>query len=108
MRLPHTTSVRQLLLQPSPFVVWPSSQVSPRPLCSLPPPQNSLRQTAEQLSPETLLPSSHCSVPSTRPLPHTVSERQVLEQPSPLRVLPSSQVSPRPACTTPSPQISGL
>ena len=32
-------------------------------------------QTAEQPSPPARLPSSHCSSPSTIPLPHSVSQR---------------------------------
>src|SRR5204862_196313 len=61
-------------------------------------PQNSMTQAPsgevlpEQPSPLALLPSSHCSPGSTRPLPQ-VSNRQS-KQPSPLALLPSCHCSP--------------
>src|SRR5206468_2974237 len=56
-------------------------------------------QVDEQPSPDTVLPSSHCSPASTTPLPHSgggggVSIVQSAEQPSPSTVLPSSHCSP--------------
>src|SRR5881628_2080041 len=54
----------------------------------------SRRQPAEQPSPDTVLPSSHCSPASTTPSPQRGSRWQVAEQPSPETVLPSSHCSP--------------
>src|SRR5439155_1039421 len=54
----------------------------------------SRRQLEEQPSPDTVLPSSHCSPGSTTPSPQRGSRWQVAEQPSPERVLPSSHCSP--------------
>src|SRR2546426_416398 len=51
-------------------------------------------QLAEQPSPDTVLPSSHCSPASTTPSPQRGSRWQVAEQPSPETVLPSSHCSP--------------
>ncbi len=53
-------------------------------------------QSAEQPSPETLLPSSQTSPfdLSTMPLPHASFDLQSAEQPSPSLLLPSSQTSP--------------
>jgi hypothetical protein len=50
------------------------------------------RQLLRQASLSTLFASSHSSLASTRPLPHT-SFRHAPEQPSPLTVLPSSHSS---------------
>src|SRR5690242_4688909 len=56
----------------------------------------------EQPSPETVLPSSHCSPGSRTPSPHRGSCWQVDEHPSPEIVFPSSHCSP--GSTSPSPQ----
>src|SRR5262245_25239850 len=56
----------------------------------------------EQPSPDTVLPSSHCSPGSRMPSPQRGSCWQVAEQPSPDTVLPSSHCSP--GSRTPSPQ----
>src|SRR5436190_1489903 len=77
----------------------------------------SVAQADEQPSPPATLPSSHGSVPRTRPSPqigvqtdglpphvHPASVVQVAEQPSPALVLPSSQTSP---ITSPSPHMGG-
>src|SRR5215831_20233976 len=68
---------------------------------------------AEHPSPETVLPSSHCSLGSFSPSPHgdvqpfvpthTGSARQSEPQPSPPVVLPSSHASP--PSFTPSPHL---
>ena len=58
-----TASETQVAEQPSPEVVLPSSQLSPRAAWTTPSPHNSDLQVAEQPSPEVVLPSSHCSVP---------------------------------------------
>src|SRR5512139_2655543 len=69
----------------------------------MPSPHTSITQLERQPSPLEVLPSSHSSVPSSLPLPHTVgSTAQLALQPSPLSLLPSSQVSP--LSSTPSPQ----
>src|SRR5262249_20720565 len=65
-------------------------------------PLASKRQAAEQQSPATVFPSSHCSPAVTTPLPQPVSV-QLLSQPSPLVWLPSSHASP--ASVTPLPQL---
>src|SRR5882757_3467039 len=70
MPLPQTSFERQLLLQPSPLFVLPSSQTSFGSLTLLP--HDSLRQIGDQPSPSITLPSSHSSAGSTRPLPHAV------------------------------------
>src|ERR1043165_7331736 len=87
--------------QPSPSVVLPSSQSSPRVTTSLP--QRVSRQLS-QPSPSTRLPSSQSSPAVTTPLPQPVG-RQLWSQPSPSTRLPSSQ--PSPAVTTPLPQPVG-
>ncbi len=64
-----------------------------------------LVQSLSQPSPDTVLPSSHCSVPSTFPSPQTlaVSFWHVEEQPSPDVVLLSSHCSP--VSTVPLPHV---
>jgi hypothetical protein len=52
-------------------------------------------QSGSQPSSGSRLPSSHCSVPVTMPLPQPVGV-QLESQPSPSTVLPSSQLSPSP------------
>src|SRR6266545_2065030 len=70
---------------------------------SLPSPQRLIRQVARQGASSALaLPSSHSSVPSTKPLPHDSMWHSALH-PSPPRTLPSSHPS-TPARTNPSPQ----
>src|ERR1041385_7984987 len=91
----------QVASQPSPSVVLPSSQSSPRVTTSLP--QRVSRQLS-QPSPSTRLPSSQSSPAVTTPLPQPVG-RQLWSQPSPSTRLPSSQ--PSPAVTTPLPQPVG-
>src|SRR4051812_5228696 len=84
----------QLLSQPSPLTLLPSSHSSPA--SSMPLPQSmpgSFWQVDEQPSPSAVLPSSHCSPASLVPSPHLgcgFSLVQVEEQPSPSAVLPSS------------------
>src|SRR5262249_3307861 len=87
------------LSQPSPFVVFPSSQVSFAVTTPLPHPVG--LQLLSQPSPSTALPSSQVSFAVTTPLPHLVIV-QFSSQPSPSMVLPSCQASV--ASTRPLPQ----
>src|SRR5688500_114124 len=64
----------------------PSLSIAPSPQ-PVPPWQSSLQPPGAPLS-------SHFSLMSTMPLPHTSVERQLPEQPSPGIVLPSSHASP--------------
>src|SRR6185295_15694000 len=68
----------------------------------------SRRQLELQPSPERVLPSSHCSVPSRVPSPQTGSSWQVEEQASPEMLLPSSHSSTGlpPGSSVPLPQYS--
>jgi len=118
------SSTLQSAEQPSPSVVLPSSQSSPRTMPSpqaevqalVPSQAGSLRQSDEQPSKGMALPSSHASAPSTLPSPQVVgvqvlglpvhlnpiSTLQPSEQPSPLSTRPSSHCSGKTA--SPSPQ----
>src|SRR5262245_12995669 len=98
MPLPHSGGV-QALRQKSVLLVLPSSHSS-WPLHNTPSPQRANRH-ASQASLAIRLASSHCSLPSVVPLPHTGGV-QSLRQKSLLLLLPSSQVS-TPTRTKPSP-----
>ena len=125
-------SIWQVLEQPSPLALLPSSHCSPLRILPSPHlamqalpttrhwyPVSTVLQSAEQPSPLAVLPSSHCSLPSRTPLPHVTAEHlqrcpgvhwqpasillQSDEQPSPSFWLPSSHTSPFEIWTTPSP-----
>src|SRR5439155_19728223 len=97
---------RQLLLQLSVSMVFPSSQSSPG--SRTPSPQRGSRQSL-QPSPFTVLPSSQSSPGSTIPSPQRGGTAKTRWQ-SALQVSPSggSQRSPAPVSTTPSPQREGV
>src|SRR5262245_52184822 len=96
MPLPQPVNL-QLLSQPSPLTLLPSSHCSPGSRCPLP---QGIWHVEEQPSPFAVLPSSHCSPGSTMPLPQPVN-LQLLSQPSPLTLLPSSHCSPGSMCPLP-------
>src|SRR5215471_12083064 len=116
-------SMVQVAEHPSPSTLLPSSHASPTTMPSphfdaheAPPQSGSLRQSPEQPSNGSPLPSSQLSVPSILPSPQVVgvqvlglplhfqpiSTLQLAEQPSPAIVFLSSQSSG--STTTPSPQ----
>src|SRR5262245_17172476 len=86
----------------------PSSHCSPTETSTWPLPHfSSDRQSAEQPSPDLLLPSSHTSCGSIVLFPHA-SYMHVVEQPSSAAVLPSSHCSPANASRAPSPHSASL
>src|SRR6185312_3145297 len=80
----------------------PGSHCSPTSTVPLPHFSSDL-QSAEQPSPEAVLPSSQTSplTVSTMPLPQVSFDLQSAEQPSPGALLPSSHTSPLPASPLP-------
>src|SRR5215813_13793933 len=88
----RSSSIWQVEEQPSWERRFPSSHSSLLFGWTIPSPQTSWRHTCEQPSPLWVLPSSHCSAPSRKPLPHK-EVAQAPEQESPSRVLPSSHCS---------------
>jgi hypothetical protein len=83
--LPHARV--QLLSQPSPLLVLPSSQVSAPALMPLP--QNDSQQLLSQPSPSIVLPSSQASSKLTIPSPHPGSTSLLLS-PQPIKTEQSS------------------
>src|SRR6185312_13310137 len=85
----------------------PGSHSSPLSTVPLPHFSSDL-QSAEQPSPDAVLPSSQTSplMVSTMPLPQVSFDLQSAEQPSPETLLPSSQTSPLQVSTMPLPQVS--
>lgn len=85
----------------------PASHCSLNALSTTPSPQRGILQSCWQVSPSSVLPSSHCSpfAGSTTLFPHVSFDRQSAEQPSPDVLLPSSHASP--ALRMPLPQPAG-
>src|SRR5690242_20086014 len=113
-RMPSPQTLRWQLLQSSLGSSLPSSHSSialPWSSLSMLPSPHPVPPWQSSLHPPGLPPSSHFSLTSLIPLPHTSVDLQSAEQPSPLTVLPftlcsgpSSQTSP--TSTMPLPQTS--
>src|SRR5690242_14334786 len=71
-------STWQVASQPSPSIVLPSSQFSPRLNCTRPSPHTSIKQLWPQPSSSAVLPSSHCSPGSTWLSPQIVTASETV------------------------------
>src|SRR5678815_1266647 len=92
------TSPRQLTAAPNPGSQPSPAETTPSPQWSMQsrrhrPPLLLLGAVQSGLI-ASVVPQSHCSSLSTKPLPHSSVDRQSALQPSPATVLPSSQASP--------------
>src|SRR4051794_6442335 len=90
----------QVLSQPSPFVVLPSSQVSPA--WMKPSPHTGVLHASVQVPVLAFCaPRSHCSPVCMKPSPHTGSLQASVQAPVLAFCMPMSHCSP--VCTKPSP-----